>query len=207
VRFRLFGLFLGIIATFAFVLRAEASPITTGDVFHITFTDTSANATAFLDSDPSQTSTILNPDFGSVTSADFVLGALFGPGVFRIAQIKNPVGAPPFLTVDLSGLFFNATLLGLTGTLDDTFTGGGGGLHHEILTPALPAAFGSPGTWDLSDDHVDGGFTLITHGVYTVSQTPEPISLILLGSGIAAGLVRRPGKKNALTRRFSIGSI
>src|SRR5262245_40686120 len=101
--------------------RTDAS-IMLGDVFRISFTDTGPTALAFLDSDHTQHTLIdPNPDLGTVTSADFKLGPSVGSGLFSIAAVTYPVGAPPFLSVDFTNLTFDANLLGLFGILTDTY--------------------------------------------------------------------------------------
>jgi hypothetical protein len=190
-------LFAVAVAVLTFGPRANATPIMSGDVFRVTFTDTSPMVFAFLDSDPSQNTTIPNPDFGAVTAADFTLGAPVGSGIFRISNVTNLVGTPPFLTVDFSALSFDASLLGLTGTISDTYLGGGGGLHADLLKTFLPSSLGSPGTWTLSDDRLSDQppITLVTSGTYVATPAtpavPEPASLLLLGTGLIGAGVRR----------------
>ncbi|HVS22789.1 MAG TPA: PEP-CTERM sorting domain-containing protein, partial [Gammaproteobacteria bacterium] len=55
-----------------------------------------------------------------------------------------------------------------------------GGQHHADL-----ALTDAGKTWILTDDHIDGGFTVISNGTYTVEQVPEPVTLFLFASGVA----------------------
>jgi len=187
------------VAILTFAPTADATPIMPGDVFRVTFTDTSPTAFVYLDSDPSQNTTIPNPDFGAVTAADFTLGAPVGPGTFHISNVANIVGTPPFLTVDFSALFFDATLLGLTGKITDTYLGGGGGLHADVLDTFLPPSLGAPGTWTLSDDRLSASppFTIVTTGTYVAAAVPvpEPCTLLLCSSGVFVAIARRRTKK------------
>jgi hypothetical protein len=189
------------IAVLTAVPSADATPIT-GDQFIVTFTETSMNYVAFNDSDPSTTILVTDPDFGKVTVADIILGAPASPGFFRIASISGFFPFP-FLTTDLSALFFDATTLDLTGDFKATFLGGGGGLHASDLALADPA-----GTWTLSDDHLSAPtpFTLISSGTYTTAPAPvpEPSALLLLGGGLAGlGTVLRRRVKKASSMMHS----
>jgi hypothetical protein len=152
-----------------------------GDQFRVTFTETGPCFTAFQDSNPQQTQqTCPDPGIGDVTVALLTLGPLASPGFYSLASIV-PVfgGPPPLLSLNFSNVRFNAATLGLTGDLLETFLGGSGGLHSDDL-----ALTDAGKTWILKDDHVDGGFTVVTNGIYTTAAVPEPSTLLLLGSAV-----------------------
>ncbi len=194
------AVFIGVLASAA---RAGAAPIQAGDAFNIVFTDTALSAIAYLDTDPSQQQIINNPDFGAVTSGTFVLGNAVSPGFFRIAEVIDLVGSPSYLTVDLSSIFFDAATWGLTGTITTTFLGGSGGNHTDVLTASDTVAQGVPGKWVLADDHVTGGFTIVTSGTYTATRVPEPSTIVMLGPGVAVFAVLRRRKKHTSAQAAS----
>jgi len=171
----------------AFVPKVEAIPLA-GDQYYVTFTETGPCFTGYLDSNPSQTQqTCPDPDLGVVTVAEITLGSLASPGFFSLANVIAVQGGPPaLLTLDFSAVRFDAATLGLTGHMFDTFLGLAGGRHADDLALTDPGK-----TWILTDDHIDGGFTVITNGIYSTAPVPEPCTLALLVSGFGMLATRR----------------
>jgi hypothetical protein len=175
------------VVALTFASRAGATPIS-GDSYLVTFTETGPCYSAFADTNPSVVvPTCPDPGVGSVTVAEIVLGAAVTPGVFSLASVTAVQGGPgPLLSLDFSAVRFDAATLGLSGNMFETFTGGGGGLRSDSLALTDPGK-----TWILYDDHVTGGFTVITNGTYTVDTVPEPVTLCLVGTGVAFIVARR----------------
>src|ERR1700704_4043442 len=161
-----------VVGALTHVPAAEAGPIT-GDQFLVTFTQTSCD-TFTQDTPPTPLTTQCPGGMGSVTVAAITLGALARPGFYSLASITAVLGGPPpLLSLDFSSVRFDAATLGLTGDILETFLGLSGGFHTDDLTLTDLGK-----TWILTDDHVDGGFTVTNNGTYTTAPVPEPSVLL-----------------------------
>jgi hypothetical protein len=150
-------------------LAGQANAVTMGDHFTLIFTET-----------------LPNP--GAVASADITLGPPAGP-LFSISGFTAISGTGVCITCGLTSevltaVFFDGATLGLTGDLTGTFLGQNGGRHSfDLALTNRPSA-----TWFFTDVHIDGGFTDTTQGTYrtVAASVPEPSTLLLLGSALAA---------------------
>jgi hypothetical protein len=162
-------------------LAGRADAVTMGDHFTVIFTETL-------------------PTPGAVATADITLGPPAGP-LFSISGFTAISGTGVCLTCGLTSevltaVFFDGATSGLTGNLTGTFLGGSGGRHSfDLALTNLPGA-----TWFFTDNHLDASppFTDTARGTYrtvVASGVPEPSTLLLLSSALAALAAWRRGSK------------
>ena len=162
-------------------LAGQANAATMGDHFTVIFTETLPNPGAVASADIT-----LGPPAGSLFSISGFT-AISGTGVCITCGLTSEV---------LTAVFFDGTTLGLTGDLTGTFLGQNGGRHSfDLALTNLPGA-----TWFFTDNHLDASppFTDTARGTYrtvVASGVPEPSTLLLLGSALAALAAWRRGSK------------
>ena len=154
-----------IAAGLVIALTGQAQAVSIGDQFTVTFTESS-------------------PTPGLVATADIRLGSGAG-SLFSIAEFTASTGGlclPCGLTSQaLAGLSFDSATAGLVGHITGTFLGSGGSSHSfDLAMTQTPSAL-----WFFTD------FTAaeLVQGTYTTAaaaSVPEPSTVLLLGSALAA---------------------
>jgi hypothetical protein len=162
-------------------LTGQADAVMMGDHFTVIFTEALPTPGSVATADIS-----LGPPAGSRFSI-FGFTAISGAGVCITCGLTSEV---------LTAVFFDGATLGLTGDVTGTFLGQNGGRHSfDLALTNLPGA-----TWFFTDNHLDASPPFIdtaqgTYRTVVASGVPEPSTLLLLGSALAALAAWRRGSK------------
>ena len=173
---RVIGRAIVMAAGLVIAITGPAHAVAIGDHFTVIFTETL-------------------PTPGLVATADITLGPPTGSffSISSLTAISGGVCLTCGLTSqDLTGAYFDSATSGLTGHVLGTFIGEGGASHSFALVLAdLPGA-----TWFLTDI-IEESSADFAQGTYrTVASVPEPSTLLLLGSALAALTAWRRGIKD-----------